>query len=95
MNATLPQALEPFREELSTYYKELPRLLEESCEGKYVVIKGNEIHGIWDTLSDARQYGYLRFELVPFLSQKVDSRFLEMLEPLFGKAPIPQLEEVA
>lgn len=81
----LPAELEPLRTEMSFYFRELPRLLEEKEEGRYAVIKGETLHGVWDTFHDARQYGYLRFDDGVFLSQKIDARFLPLLEKIFGE----------
>jgi hypothetical protein len=84
MKPTLPPALESFRAELAIFYRELPRLIEERHEGKYVAVNKDSLHGTWDTFHDARQYAYMRSDLGPFLTQKIDSRFLSVLEPIFG-----------
>ena len=93
--STFPSELQPLATEVRTFFHELPRLLNEGCEGKYVVIKGDIVHGVWDTFQDARQHGYLRFDQEPFLSQKVDSRFLKLLAPHLGPASLGQVDEVA
>lgn len=80
----LPPELEPLRGEIALYFRELPRWLDEGEAGRFVVIKSGEVHGTWDTFHDARQYGYLRFGMEAFLSQKIDARFLPLLEPIFG-----------
>lgn len=35
--------------EWDTYRREVPRLLSEGLEGKYILIQGSTIIGIWDT----------------------------------------------
>lgn len=64
-----------FQEEIATYRRELPRLLQEGQAGRCALIKGNEILSIWDTWGDANQAGYDRFGLdEPFCVQKIDPR---------------------
>jgi hypothetical protein len=82
-----PEKFNPLRTELETYYRELPRLLEEGDEGRYLVVKGTTVCSAWDTLRDALQYGYERFGLEPFLAQVVDSRYLPLYEKWFGPLP--------
>ncbi len=72
-----PPGLEVLRAEIATYFRELPRLLAEGHEGRFVLIKGDQIVGIWDTSGDALQAGYDRFGVgEPFLDQPIDSRDL-------------------
>jgi magnesium transporter len=47
----------PLFHEWSTYLRELPRLLAEGQEGRYVLIKGDRIVGIWDARRDASAEG--------------------------------------
>jgi hypothetical protein len=56
--------------ELATYQKKLEELLPE--EGKYVLIGGEEIAGIWDTYEDALQAGYQKYGLHPFLVKRIE-----------------------
>jgi len=49
--------------ELETYLKERPRLLAEGQAGRFVVIHGNEVLGVYDTLEEALEAGYNRFGL--------------------------------
>jgi hypothetical protein len=61
--------------EWETYRRELGRLLSEGQEGKYVVIKGDEIIGVYDTWDEARRVGLERYLLEghmvrPILSQE-------------------------
>ncbi len=80
----LPKQLHPLATELSVYYRELPRLLEEGEEGRYAVVKGETFHGTWDTFRDARQYGYDKFPDGLFLTQKIDIRHLQYFKLLFS-----------
>jgi hypothetical protein len=88
----LPPAMEPLRTELGVYYRELPRLLEERQEGKYLVVKGEKLHGVWDTSHDAYQFVLDKFGEERVLIQKIDRRFLAALAPVFGPHPAVPLE---
>ncbi len=57
--------------ELATYDRELPRLLAEGAEGRWVLIKDSAVVGTWDTFDAAIQVAYDRFGHVPFLVQQV------------------------
>ena len=59
----------PLEAEQATYDRELPNLLSQS--GKYVVIGGAEVVGVYDTYEDALKVGYDRFRLGPFLVKQV------------------------
>jgi len=48
--------------EYETFKRELPRLLAEGHKGKYVLIKGEKIYGIFATQDEAIRQGY---ELLP------------------------------
>jgi hypothetical protein len=72
--------------ELETFERELPRLLSES-PGKYALIKGNEVAGVWSTYEDAIQDGYSRFDLEPFLVKQIQPidrvlRFTRNINPV-------------
>ncbi len=58
-----------FEQELAAYRAKLPELQSQS--GKYVLIKGDNIEGIFDTYNDALTVGYERFRLEPFLVQQI------------------------
>ena len=62
--------MEQLASELETYEAERERLLGESS-GKYVLIRGEEIVGAYDTEADAVAEGYRRFGNVPFLVKLV------------------------
>src|SRR5207253_2714923 len=74
---TVMSGLDLIRTEIRTYFRELPRLLEEGHEGRCALIKGDQVLSIWDTPGDAYQAGRERFGLgVAFLTQPIDSRDL-------------------
>ena len=58
-----------FAKELETYEAKKKELLESA--GKFVVIQGDEVAGVWDTYEDALRAGYERFKLVPFLVKQI------------------------
>jgi hypothetical protein len=55
--------------ELAVYNEHLMELLPS--EGKYVVIKGEQILGVYDSLDDALGAGYDRFGDVDFLVKQI------------------------
>lgn len=68
--------------ELATYTAKLPDLQDKS--GKYVLIKGDAIEGVYDSYSDALKFGYERFKLEPFLVKQIapDERVLHFTRDL-------------
>ncbi len=62
----MPESLE---KELETYKKNLPSLIAD--EGKFVVIQGSEILGVFGTYEDALTAGYKKFGIKPFLVKKI------------------------
>lgn len=59
----------PLEVELETYIKALPQLLPN--QGKYVLIGGGQIAGIYDTYDDAISIGYEKFGIKPFLVKQI------------------------
>jgi hypothetical protein len=55
--------------ELETYQRELPTLLAN--EGRFVVVQGNTVEGVYESYSDALALGYKKFGLRPFLVKKI------------------------
>jgi hypothetical protein len=55
--------------EIETYRRRLPELLPN--KGKYVVIQGEEVVGIFEALGDALRAGYSRFLHEPFLVRMI------------------------
>jgi hypothetical protein len=90
MIAQLPPAFPPelsaLATEIHTYFRELPRLLAEGEDGRIVVVKGNELFGVWDTYHDAIQYGHDRIPDGKFLAQEIDARFLDAFGDFFRTA---------
>jgi hypothetical protein len=76
----LPPAVQPVKRELQTFFRELPRLLEEGQEGRFALIKGDEIVSIWDTNRDAAQAGHERFGLEPFITPQIRARELVLID---------------
>jgi len=58
--------------EWEAFLKEMPRLLAEGQRGRYVLIQGETVHGVWDTLDEALSAGYDRFGVDPFLAQEIN-----------------------
>jgi hypothetical protein len=56
-------------QEIATYQRHLPELLEQ--QGKFVLIKGNEVAGTFDSYQDALTAGYQRFKLGSFLVKQI------------------------
>lgn len=63
--------VELLKQELDTYYKNKQELLGK-YNGKYVLIKGNEIVDAYDTQKDAVKIGLDKFGNTPFLVKKVE-----------------------
>jgi hypothetical protein len=60
---------EPLELELTTYKKLLPALLAD--EGKFALIVGEELVGVFGTYEDALSLGYQKAQLKPFLVKKI------------------------
>ena len=56
--------------EMATFQANLPALLEKDA-GRYVLIHGERVVGIWDTKAEALEEGYRRFLFEPFLVHPV------------------------
>ena len=57
--------------ELETYNAKLHELKES--EGKFVLIQGEKIAGIYTSYEDALKDGYKQFKLSPFLVKQISS----------------------
>jgi len=55
--------------ELLAYTQKLPTLLAQ--QGKYVLIRGDDVIGIYDSYEDALKFGYAQFKLEPFLVKQI------------------------
>lgn len=56
--------------ELATYESHKKELVAAN-EGKFVLIHGDAIAGVWDTYNDALTAGYSQFGLEPFLIKQI------------------------
>jgi hypothetical protein len=65
--------------EIETYRKELPRLLAAGQAGRFVLIKGEKVVGIWDTQAEAIQAGRERYGLEPLAIKRIDPRDVELV----------------
>jgi hypothetical protein len=63
----MPQILNT---EIQTYKQQRDNLLGTS-EGKFVLIRGNQVVGIFDSKMDAIAAGYQQFGNVPFLVKQI------------------------
>ncbi len=57
--------------EMKTYQEKLPGL--KADEGKYVLIQGEEVAGVFTSAEDALKAGYDRFGLEPFLVKQIQA----------------------
>jgi hypothetical protein len=73
----------PLSTEWDVYRREVGRLLAEGHEGRWILIKGEEILGIFDKREDASTLGYKRFLLDGFLVHQIQTR-----ERIYRVAPI-------
>ena len=64
----------PLYQEWEFYRREVGRLLAEGQDGRFVLIKGEEIIGIWDTAEEAEALAYHKYPMQPCLIQQVRSR---------------------
>jgi hypothetical protein len=61
-------------QEWNTYRREVGRLLAEGHEGAHVLIRGEEIIGIWPTEEDARRVALERYLLQHVLIHRIRER---------------------
>jgi hypothetical protein len=71
------EAWRVFEKEIATYLREFPRLLAEGHVGRHVLIRGDDILGIWDQRGDAVQAGRDRFGLEPIYVQTIHKQDAE------------------
>ena len=65
-----------FQKELETYRKALPNWVEE--EGRWTLILGDEIAGVFDTFAEAVDHGYEKYGLAPFMVKPI-----HQVEPVY------------
>jgi hypothetical protein len=74
---------------MRTFFRELPRLIAEGQEGRYALVRDDELLSVWDTLDAAAEAGYERFGLGErFMTQKIRSRDLALLAPYFSESDV-------
>jgi hypothetical protein len=56
--------------ELETFRTRLPELIDKEA-GRFVLIHGDEVAGVWDDKTQALEEGYRRFGLEPFLVKRI------------------------
>ena len=61
----------PLEKEIETYNRELPTLIAE--DGKYVLIRGDEVLGTFSSYEDALKEGYQTCGLEPFLVKQIQA----------------------
>jgi hypothetical protein len=66
-----PMADSPSYREETAFRRELPRLLAEGNEGKWALIKGDEIIGVYDDFEDGYRVGLQRYLTQLFILQPV------------------------
>ncbi|MBI3823743.1 MAG: hypothetical protein HY289_13825 [Planctomycetes bacterium] len=77
IGASGEKALKLYEKEIATYVRELPRLVEEGHEGRFALIKGDEILSVWDTYREATQAGREKFGLDPICVTKIERRNID------------------
>jgi hypothetical protein len=68
------EGLKIYEQEIETYLRELPRLINEGYLGKTALVRGEEVHSIWDTRADAVQAGRILFGLDPIFVKTIEHR---------------------
>jgi hypothetical protein len=64
-------ASSPISQEWRTFRRELPRLLGAGLEGKFALVKGEQVVGIFATLDEGAQAGRRQYRMQPFLVQPI------------------------
>jgi hypothetical protein len=64
--------------EAETYRRLKPELLGKGHQGRFAVIFGDELAGVWDTFGDACGAGYRRYHEVPFMVKEIQE-----VEPIY------------
>jgi len=64
----------PIASEWNFYRREVGRLLAEGQEGKWLLIKGERIIGIWDSEAEAHQVAVQKYLMQPVLIHQVLTR---------------------
>lgn len=64
----------PLYQEWNFYRREAGRLLAEGHEGRFLLIKGEDIIGLWDTHEEAKAVAVQKYLMQPCLIHQVRSR---------------------
>lgn len=73
--------------DFETYRRELPNLLQQGHAGRYAVIKGDQVLGIWDTIDDALQAADDRFGAEPVATFKINPLDIERFALMDARSP--------
>ena len=60
-----------FEEDVLAYQRELPQLIGQHGEGRFALLEGARVHGVYDTYDEAVQAGCSRFWLGGFLAKEI------------------------
>ena len=71
------EGLKLYEKEIATYRRELPGWLAEGQGGRSVLIRGDQVLGIWETWAEAVEVGRDRFGLEPIFVVPIDARDIE------------------
>jgi hypothetical protein len=66
----LPES-DPLARAWATFKRQVGPLLAAGQRGRFAVVHGDEVAGVWDTLGEAARAGHERFGVAPFLVQEV------------------------
>jgi hypothetical protein len=80
-----PEVWRPIERELRAYYREMPRLLREGGQNKFVVVRGEETDKVWDTYGEATEYAHETYRDGKFIIQPINKKLMiqlsDYLEP--------------
>lgn len=76
-------------QELETYRRKLSELREH--EGKFVLVKGDEIVDVFTSYEDAIKDGYRQFKLEPFMVKQVQTVEQVQYVTRLLDLPVPQI----
>ena len=68
----------PLEHEIETYRRELRRLIAAGEAGRFVLIKGEQVVGIWDTQAQALEAGRQQFGLEAIAVKRIDPRDVDL-----------------
>ena len=83
MSNSLPDNLLSLQHEITTYYRELPRLIAEGNEGRYALIRDDRLIQICDSAAEADALGHLMFGFEQFMAQRIRAKDVAGLAQYF------------